>query len=228
MEGRGFGIRPVPRFRVSDDRPGIHDTGEVRFYHGHKRDPGPSVWNLLLSEPAFIRSCSGCFYRFCRSFLPDPSRQSGQDQPGRRADPGVCGGLRGPDSARRTVLAAGPYFFADRFSISGTAAWSLPLALLYAGPVLRGSGWSLSLSVGYLALFCTAIAFSVQIHAQKRVSAARAALIFSLEPVFAALASTLFYGEDLTWLEWMGGFLVVSGVIVGEFSVLRSKTGTAG
>jgi len=112
--------------------------------------------------------------------------------------------------------------------LAGTAAWSLPLALLHAGPIVRGSGWSLSLSVGYLALFCTAIAFSVQIHAQRRVSAARAALIFSLEPVFAALASTLFYGEDLTWLEWMGGFLVVSGVIVGEFSVLRSKTGTAG
>ena len=89
--------------------------------------------------------------------------------------------------------------------LAAAAVWSLPLALLHSGPVLRGSGWALSLSVGYLALFCTAVAFSVQIHAQRRVSAARAALIFSLEPVFAALASTVFYGEHLTWLEWLGG-----------------------
>lgn len=112
--------------------------------------------------------------------------------------------------------------------LAATAAWSVPLAAMHQGPVLRGSGWLLSLSIGYLALFCTALAFTVQIHAQKYVSAARAALIFSLEPVFAALASTLFYGERLSGLEWLGGLLVVSGVIVGELSVLRSKIGTAG
>jgi len=112
--------------------------------------------------------------------------------------------------------------------LAGTAAWTVPLAALHQGPVLLGSGWQLSLAIGYLAAFCTALAFFVQIHAQKHVSAARAALIFSLEPVFAAIASTLFYGERLSSLEWLGGFLVVAGVIVGELSVLRSKTGTAG
>jgi drug/metabolite transporter (DMT)-like permease len=62
----------------------------------------------------------------------------------------------------------------------------------------------------------TAGAFFVMAWAQRRTSAVRAALIFSLEPVAAALFSHLYGGEKLGLADWAGGALVVLGVLVGE------------
>jgi len=104
--------------------------------------------------------------------------------------------------------------------------WSL---LLSSVPVLVMGAPSLNLPVsGYLALlylgvFCSALSFFIQTHAQQYTSAARTALIFSLEPVFAALFSSGFYGEELVVMEWLGGCLTVAGVMVGELHVIKSK-----
>jgi drug/metabolite transporter (DMT)-like permease len=62
----------------------------------------------------------------------------------------------------------------------------------------------------------TAGAFLVMAWAQRRTSAVRAALIFSLEPVAAALFSHLRGAEVLGAADWAGGALVVLGVVVGE------------
>jgi len=62
----------------------------------------------------------------------------------------------------------------------------------------------------------TAGAFFVMAWAQRRTPAVRAAIIFSLEPVSAALFSHFYGGEPLTAADWAGGALVVLGVVVGE------------
>ena len=62
----------------------------------------------------------------------------------------------------------------------------------------------------------TAGAFYVMAWAQRRTTAVRAALIFSLEPVAAALFSYFYGGEPLGAADWAGGALVVLGVVVGE------------
>lgn len=62
----------------------------------------------------------------------------------------------------------------------------------------------------------TAGAFFVMAWAQRRTTAVRAALVFSLEPVSAALFSHLWGGEPLSAWDWSGGALVVLGVAVGE------------
>jgi drug/metabolite transporter (DMT)-like permease len=107
----------------------------------------------------------------------------------------------------------------------GASLLSLPLALGVNQPQFDFP-WSFYLGLFYLAVFCSAFAFSVQIRAQRHVSPSRAALIFALEPVFAAAASVTFYGDNLLWREWLGGGLVVLGVFLGDASVLRSKYGT--
>jgi drug/metabolite transporter (DMT)-like permease len=106
-----------------------------------------------------------------------------------------------------------------------TAVWSLPLALIMDDVSFRYP-WSFYLALIYLSVFCSALAFSIQIRAQRKVPASRAALIFALEPVFAAGTSIVLIGEHLLWREWTGGGLVVLGVLWGELSVLRSKYGT--
>jgi len=107
----------------------------------------------------------------------------------------------------------------------GASLLSLPLALIVNKPHFDFP-WSFYLALFYLAVFCSAFAFAVQIRAQRHVSPSRAALIFALEPVFAAAASLMFYGDNLLWREWLGGGLVVLGVLLGDASVLRSKYGT--
>ena len=99
---------------------------------------------------------------------------------------------------------------------------ALPVALLLETPGFVYPS-SLYLSLFYLGVFCSAVAFLVQTRAQRYTSSARTALIFSLEPVFAAMASMALLGEQLNVSEWFGGMLIVAGVMVGEVGVLKSK-----
>ena len=56
----------------------------------------------------------------------------------------------------------------------------------------------------------------MQTWAQGRTSAARAALIFALEPAFAALVSVALGRERLGAAEVVGGGLIVAGVALAE------------
>lgn len=71
-------------------------------------------------------------------------------------------------------------------------------------------------TVAFTGIVMTAGAFLVQNWGQARTTAVRAALIFSLEPVGAALFSHFHGGEPLTSMDWAGGGLIVVGVLVGE------------
>lgn len=99
---------------------------------------------------------------------------------------------------------------------------SIPLALFWEQARFLYPA-SFYLSLAYLGVLSSALAFLIQTHAQQYTSAARTALIFSLEPVFAALASVLLYREPLTPGEWLGGIMILAGVLVGEVPVLKTK-----
>jgi drug/metabolite transporter (DMT)-like permease len=71
-------------------------------------------------------------------------------------------------------------------------------------------------TVAFTGLVMTAGAFFVMSWAQRRTSAVRAALIFSLEPVAAALFSHFVGGESLRPSDWVGGALIVAGVVTSE------------
>jgi drug/metabolite transporter (DMT)-like permease len=71
-------------------------------------------------------------------------------------------------------------------------------------------------------VLATGLAFYLQNRAQRVTTATRAALIFSLEPFFAALFAYLILGDALTGKEWFGGCLVLTGVLVSE---LRTSGG---
>jgi len=66
------------------------------------------------------------------------------------------------------------------------------------------------------AVFATVYAFWVMTSFQRLTTPTRAALIYTLEPVFAALASVWLLGEQLTPLAWFGGGLIVLGMVVAE------------
>ncbi|HLR45726.1 MAG TPA: DMT family transporter [Deinococcales bacterium] len=89
--------------------------------------------------------------------------------------------------------------------------WAAPDVGLI-GQLPAGVWWS----VLYLALVATALVLVLQNVAQKYVPPHTAALIFVLEPVFAAVFSWLVLGEQLGLYGWLGGILVVGGMVLGE------------
>jgi drug/metabolite transporter (DMT)-like permease len=58
-------------------------------------------------------------------------------------------------------------------------------------------------------------AFAVQVWAQRVMPAQQVALIFSLEPAFAAWLSWYFLGEQMSAQGWIGSLLILAGVIIG-------------
>jgi|WetSurMetagenome_2_1015567.scaffolds.fasta_scaffold00360_9 drug/metabolite transporter (DMT)-like permease len=78
--------------------------------------------------------------------------------------------------------------------------------------------WDFSFAafLGITGILATALGFYVQNRAQQYTSANRAALIFGLEPFFAVLFAYLLLGQALTAREWLGGALVMAGIIIAE------------
>ena len=70
--------------------------------------------------------------------------------------------------------------------------------------------------VAFTGIWMTALAFFVQNWGQRHTTAVRAALIYTLEPVVAALFSHFYGGEPLAAAVWVGGGLIVLGVLAGE------------
>jgi len=77
----------------------------------------------------------------------------------------------------------------------------------------------------FTGLALTAGAFFVMAWAQRRTTAVRAALIYALEPVSAALFASLYGGERLLAADWAGGALVVLGVVAGEVGGALERKG---
>jgi len=66
------------------------------------------------------------------------------------------------------------------------------------------------------AVLATAGAFSIQVWAQQHTTAAHTAIIFSLEPVFAALTSYIVLRERLGPRTLLGAVLILFGILLAE------------
>jgi drug/metabolite transporter (DMT)-like permease len=65
-------------------------------------------------------------------------------------------------------------------------------------------------------IVATTVAIGLQTWAQARTTAVKTSLIYALEPLFATGASALAGGPPLSTREWVGGGLILSGVLIGE------------
>ena len=80
--------------------------------------------------------------------------------------------------------------------------------------------------LAYLGIVATAGMLFLQAMAQRFVSADKAALIYAMEPVFAALFAWLWLSEALTAQAALGGAMVVCAVILSELRVGSPAPGT--
>lgn len=69
-------------------------------------------------------------------------------------------------------------------------------------------------AMAYLGIMCTALVVVLQMIGQKTVSAPRAAIIFTMEPVWAAAFAYILLGELLSGRGWLGAALIVGAMVV--------------
>jgi drug/metabolite transporter (DMT)-like permease len=89
-------------------------------------------------------------------------------------------------------------------------------------------GWTVWSALIVTGLFAVAFAYVVQVWAQRRVSATRIAIVFSLETVFAGLFGYLLAGDRLGALGFAGCAAIFAGIVVAEpaaASTLRRLVG---
>jgi drug/metabolite transporter (DMT)-like permease len=77
------------------------------------------------------------------------------------------------------------------------------------------------LSVVYMAVFAAALALAGQTWAQAHLPPTRAAIIMTMEPVFAAFFAVLFGGESLTARMLVGGGFVLAAMYLVELAPRR-------
>jgi drug/metabolite transporter (DMT)-like permease len=70
-------------------------------------------------------------------------------------------------------------------------------------------------------VFASALAYLIQVWAQRRLSAARIAIVFSLETVFAGIFGYWLSGDRLGWLGWGGCAVILAGIVVAEPAAVR-------
>lgn len=81
--------------------------------------------------------------------------------------------------------------------------------------------WSLL----YLGVIGTLFCYFISVWVQKYVSSLKVAIVFSLEPVFAAVFGYFFLREILSFKEFIGALLILAGVVV--HSVLKNRLNKA-
>ncbi|MDQ2669400.1 MAG: DMT family transporter [Gemmatimonadota bacterium] len=97
--------------------------------------------------------------------------------------------------------------------ITLTALLSLSAAPLVDRPMRLEPTLPLAAALAFLSVSAVGT-FWYQLRAQQVVSPSETALVFSLEPVFAALVSWVVIGETLGVVQWLGGTLILGAMMV--------------
>ena len=77
-------------------------------------------------------------------------------------------------------------------------------------------GWTVWGALLVTGIFASALGFLVQTWAQRRLSAARTALAFAMEPVWAGIFGFWLAGDRLGALGWGGCAVIMAGIVVAE------------
>jgi len=83
-------------------------------------------------------------------------------------------------------------------------------------PMRFQSTSQLWIGIAVCAVLATSVAFSLQLWAQQYTSPSHAAILFTLEPVFAMITSYLVLGERLGLRSLSGAGLVLAGILAAE------------
>jgi drug/metabolite transporter (DMT)-like permease len=94
---------------------------------------------------------------------------------------------------------------------------SLFLAVIFEKPALNLSySFNVWWGIIFMGVFATAFAFYMQNRFQRYSTATKTAIIFSGEPIFAAIFAYFILGEKIGLIAWTGGLLIILGMIISQ------------
>lgn len=106
--------------------------------------------------------------------------------------------------------------------VSATAAAWWATALAAGRPVLPSQvpdeAWVPLVGVGFVA---TALAIQAFYAGARRIGAAQASLVSTVEPVYTIVLASLLFGEMLAPVQLVGGVLAIAGVVIAQTGGLR-------
>lgn len=80
------------------------------------------------------------------------------------------------------------------------------------------------LPIGYAGVLSVGVAYTLQVVAQRQAPAAHAAIILSLESVFAALGGWLLLNESLGARGLLGCALMLAGMLISQLPAIRNRS----
>lgn len=112
-------------------------------------------------------------------------------------------------------LATAPFTF-WQLALTGTAATLATVFVSGFGAEGQPVDWSLKLllQLAYMGVLATGLAIGVQARVQPKIRPTHVALLFALQPLFAALAGWIFLNDRLGIPQWIGGGLIVAAVVI--------------
>jgi drug/metabolite transporter (DMT)-like permease len=93
----------------------------------------------------------------------------------------------------------------------------------FAEPMMTFN-WPLAFAIAYTAFFSLGLCYTLQIWAQRHTPPADAALILSLESVFAVISGWLILNEKLALIQIAGCVLIFIAVVLSQFKEWSSGT----
>jgi drug/metabolite transporter (DMT)-like permease len=111
-----------------------------------------------------------------------------------------------------------PRYDAVGFTLVEMLAAGVALGLVAAalGDLHLPHGWTVWGALLVTGVFASALAFLVQTWAQRRTSATRTALAFTMEPVWTAFFGYTLAGDRLGLLGWGGCAVIMAGIVLAE------------
>lgn len=103
-----------------------------------------------------------------------------------------------------------------------TGALGMVFSFIFEKPQLPNTVES-GIAILALGILCSAVGFIGQTTAQKYTTPTHTGLIFSLEPVFAALFAFIFADEALTARGYLGASLVLLGIFISKIDFNKKK-----
>ncbi|MDD6308203.1 MAG: DMT family transporter [Clostridia bacterium] len=83
--------------------------------------------------------------------------------------------------------------------------------------------WQAALPILYIGIFSCAVAYTLQIVAQRDTSPAMAALLCSLESVFAFIGGVIFLQERFSLRELFGCIIMFAAILLAQFPILKDR-----
>ena len=152
----------------------------------------------------------------------------------------ISGGMSGVNPGDLIVLAGAAAWAVHVLAVARFASSHRALDLVFAqyavtsllsGAMMGfkanlGAAGRVTLELLYLALACSVLAGILQVVGQRYTTPSEAALIYTLEPVFAAAFSHLLLGESLAGARLFGAALILAAVATASWDMARGESST--